>query len=126
MNRLQREMVAFQLREDGKTFKAIGEYFGLSVERARQMVLSHHGREQEINSSSDELVKHLICAECSIVRILNCLKNDGYSGDIDDLVAGGGKKLLRVKNLGRKSIKIIANALRDIGKIETPSEWMRT
>ena len=126
MNKLQREMMAFQLRKEGKTFRAIGKYFIVSSVRARQMVLSHQKREQGINESDDDLVKHLLCTECSVSRILNCLKNDGYSGDIDALVAGGGKKLFHVEKLGIKSIKVIANALSDIGKIDDPMEWLRT
>ena len=34
----QRRMDALHLREEGKTFREIGEFFGVTRERARQMV----------------------------------------------------------------------------------------
>ncbi len=126
MNKLQREMMAFQLREEGLTFKAIGEHFGLSVERARQMVASHKNREKEISSTDDILKKELACSECAVVRILNCLTNAGLSGDIDTVVKLGGRKILSLKNLGKKSARSIAGALERLGKIENADVWMDT
>jgi hypothetical protein len=35
---LYRRMMAYQLRMQGKTFKEVGEAFGVSLERARQLV----------------------------------------------------------------------------------------
>jgi hypothetical protein len=47
-----RKSVAFSLRESGATYSAIGRCLGVSVERARQIVLEHNRSRSHLESQS--------------------------------------------------------------------------
>lgn len=113
------------MRDAAETYRTIGEYFGVTSERARRMVLSHRKREQKIvKGGDDDLLAKLLCTDCDTGRIEHFLFNAGYTWDVDEIVARGGKQLMTVKKLGQKSIMKIAKALEEMGKIESAEKWI--
>lgn len=74
--------------------------------------------EEKQNSSNNESYK-LTVEELELpTRIANALRKAGY-GTVKDLVEAPRAKIIKVKNLGGKSIKIIEAALREKG-VELP------
>jgi DNA-directed RNA polymerase alpha subunit len=57
-------------------------------------------------------------------RTIHALESADYDGDYNLLAAKGPHSLLRIKNLGRKSVYLIARALEKLGAIPKAHEWV--
>ena len=126
MNKLQREMTAFQMWESGKKYKEIGEYFGVCRNRAHQMARAHIKREEKIDKA-DPLTRDLLCMDCEVERVFNVLRHSrNYAGDVEEIAKVGAKELLKMKNFGRKSLGKVAGALERIGIIKNAQEWIKS
>lgn len=113
---IEREKKILELRVD-YTLKEIGEMFGLSKERIRQIeaialrriALSKRFREDgPITLESD--IERLDLP----IRAYNCLRKSDIN-TIGNIIKSGLSNLLKIRNLGRKSIQEIRNELRRCG-----------
>ena len=52
---LLRQFKAHQMRGDGATYREIGNHFGVSVVRARQLVFAYEYRMQRVRSNRDKI-----------------------------------------------------------------------
>ena len=125
MKYIERKKVAWDLRQSGKTFREIAEFFGFSIERARQLVFSHKHRIESL--SNNIFIRELQEIDSPhLTRSLNCLRN--HFGDIEtldphEIASLGFKELLKIKNFGKKCGYDVAIALENIGVIKDAKEW---
>jgi len=124
LNRLQKETLAYEMRGEGKKYREIAEYFSVSVERARGMVIGFKNREHHVINAANKFEELLHSRECSTVRIANGLRNLRWDGDPTTLAKMGANKLSKVKNLGPTSIIVIAEILQEIGVINDHTSWL--
>lgn len=113
----EREKKVLDLRDNKWTYKKIGERFGFSTERARQINMKAL-RKIDFNSKVDS--KLPINNKSSIfrldvpVRAHNALRSSNIN-TIGDIIKGGSWELLKIKNLGKKSVCAIRNELSRYG-----------
>ena len=108
------------LREQGITYKQIAALFKISRARVGQICL----REKEKMRDRDSLptLGKLVCQ-----RVRNALQHNVYNQNLledpQKIAALGSARLLRIKNIGRKSIKELARALLRLGVIREEDQW---
>jgi DNA-directed RNA polymerase alpha subunit len=108
------------LREQGITYKQIAALFKISRARVGQICL----REKEKMRDRDSLptLGKLVCQ-----RVRNALQHNVYNQNLledpQKIAALGSARLLRIKNIGRKSIKELARALLRLGVIREDDQW---
>jgi hypothetical protein len=125
MKKSERNKMAWDLRNSGKTYREIGGFFGFSAVRARQLVFAHKHRIE--NFSNNEFIRELQNIDSpQLVRTINCLHN--HFGDIENIdpkiiASMGFKNLLKIKNFGKKCGYDVASALENIGIIKDANEW---
>jgi DNA-directed RNA polymerase alpha subunit len=121
MNRIQRNERIFIQRERGDTYKEIAVLFGISPERVRQ-ICSREKRRFERRQSVPTL-KTLVSK-----RLQNALQYNLYNQNLlenpEQIAALGSQKILRIRNIGRKSIKELADALLRLGLIREDDRWL--
>ncbi|MDD2599051.1 MAG: hypothetical protein PHO37_07495 [Kiritimatiellae bacterium] len=125
MKPILRHKTAWNLRQSGKTYREIGEEFGVSSTRSQQLVASHQKRIDAI--SKNIFVRELQKMSSSYTtRILNGLRN--RFGDVETIepsliVSMGYKELCKTRNIGLKSASHVALALENIGSIKDAKKW---
>lgn len=125
MKSSERKKIAWDLRQSGKTYRKIAEFFGFSTERARQLVLSHQHRIE--TASNSIFIRELQDIDSPyLTRTLNCLRRQ--FGDIENIdthmiALMGFKNLLKIKNFGKKCGYDVGLALENIGAIKDAKEW---
>jgi DNA-binding CsgD family transcriptional regulator len=108
------------LREQGITYQEIAAIFKISRARVGQICL----REKEKMRDRDSVptLGNLVCQ-----RVRNALQHNVYNQklleDPQKIAALGSARLLRIKNIGRKSIKELARALLRLGVIREDDQW---
>lgn len=109
-----------RLRRSGATFKELGDRFGLSTQRVRQIVGRAEREEKRLREEKDPLIREILRMNIPGMAIypVNALRNHGYSGNIIELASKGPEILLRARGAGLKSIAVIAMALENIGVID--------
>jgi len=121
----ERKKIIWELRQSGKTFREIAEFYGFSNARARQLFISYKDRVDSL--SNNILIRELQKIDSpQLTRTLNCLRN--YFGDIEtidphNVASKGFKGLLRIKNFGKKCGYDVALALENTGVIKDAKEW---
>ena len=115
MNLSERNEKIFAMRESGATYRQIADSFGICVERARCIYLKL--KENKENSDSYPTFKKLVSK-----RVRNALTWHFQSESIlenPQIIADmGSGKILKIHNIGRKSLKEIEDALRTIGFVK--------
>jgi len=118
----ERDEKIFAMRETGVTYREMAKTFNISVERARQIYLKL--KERKDNFDSYPLLKKRLSK-----RVQSALTEYFGSEDIlgnPQMIADMGvSKILRIKNIGRKSLKEIAIALHAAGCIERTGKWFK-
>jgi len=111
---------AYRLRQEGKTFKAIGEILGVSASRASQLALrgdqetkrkAYYDYRTLFFSESPDSIRTLDLS----IRVLNCLRPENIQ-TIKELSAITDNELLRIPNLGKKSLREIKDVLAKLEK----------
>ncbi len=129
MNTMQREVFIYQLREEGMTYKNIGEKLNLSGTTVRFYIDKYRKRKEDIERNNSVL-SELSCYECSTARIRAGLLRSGYFNGEEptarELAILGGRGLLRVKGLGRKSVIQVGESLKRQGLIEDVKSWLKS
>lgn len=59
-------------------------------------------------------------------RINNVLRCGHYNEDLDKLAKDGPRELLRFRNMGFKSLEVLAPAMEKLGLIPSAEKWMKT
>ena len=103
---------ALKLRRDGKTFKQIGDEFGVSRERARQRVAwgSRHEKKLERHEAATTM-GDLFMSERARNTIKNLSVIDMTFNEFLDNVSY--KKMMHTPNLGEVTAKEIINTLKE-------------
>ena len=121
MDPIQRNERIFKQREQGGTYREISALFGISPARVRQ-ICSREKRRFERRQSVPTL-KTLVSQ-----RLQNALQYNLYNQNLmenpEQIVALGSQKILRIKNIGRKSIEELADALLRLGLIREADRWL--
>ena len=103
------------------SYKTIGEKFGISVERVRQIITRYHRkmasyleREQLIKKKIETESPHFVHVAFSDLSkgIQTALKSRGIPTTSEGLTRYSASDLLRFKGIGRKSLQEIAALLR--------------
>lgn len=112
----EREKKILQLRAD-HTLEEIGEMFGLTKERIRQIEASALRRialSKRFEEDGPITVESDIERLDLSIRAYNCLRKSDIN-TIGNIIESGLSNLLKIKNLGRKSIQEIRNEMRRCG-----------
>lgn len=112
----EREKKILQLRAD-HTLEEIGEMFGLTKERIRQIEASALRRtalSKRFKEDGPITVESDIERLDLSIRAYNCLRKSDIN-TIGNIIKSGLSNLLKIKNLGRKSIQEIRNEMRRCG-----------
>jgi len=108
------------LREQGITYTEIAAKFKISRSRVGQICLRE--KEKMRDRDSAPTLGKLVCQ-----RIRNALQHNVYNQNLledpQEIAALGSARLLRIKNIGRKSIKELARALLRLGVIREDDQW---
>jgi len=123
-NRIERAKLAYEVRQAGKTLQEVGAIFGVSRERARQMVCRYIRHQTGIKTETDPFLAALKKYP-SHVRALNSLHNWGYAGNPQKVADTGAETFIKRRNVGKKTIFLIAQALQDSGYIKSAAAWHR-
>lgn len=112
MNLAERNEKIFAMRESGATYRQIADSYGLCVESVRRIYLKLKDKKE--NSESYPTFKKLVSKRVQNAltwhfQSESILENPQIIADMDS------GKLLKIYNLGRKSLKEIEDALRTIG-----------
>lgn len=113
----EREQKILDLRDNKWTYKRIGKSFGFSTQRARQINMKAL---RKIDFNSKVYSKLPINDKSSIfrldlpVRAYNALRSSNIN-TIGDIIKGGSWELLKIKNLGKKSVCAIIKELSRYG-----------
>ena len=120
---IDRAKIAYEAREQGKAYKDIGKIFGLSRERARQLVCKWERYLNIDREEKDPFIAALLKIP-GTTRTRNCLRNYGYNGNPQEIAESGSSVFIKVKNLGKKSLLIIARVLQEQRYIENSEAWL--
>ena len=112
---------ALKLRRDGKTFKQIGDEFGVSRERARQRVAwgSRHEKKLERHEAATTM-GDLFMSERARNTIKNLSVIDMTFDEFLDNVSY--KKMMYTPNLGEVTAKEIINTLKEKKRLRTKNK----
>ena len=112
----ERERKILQLRAS-YTLEEIGEMFGVTRERIRQIearALRRIALSKRFKEDGPITVKSDIERLELPIRVDNCLRKSNIN-TIEDIIESGPLELLKIKSLGNKSIQEIRNEMRRCG-----------
>ncbi len=118
---IQRNERIFIQHEQGDTYKEIAALFGISPERVNQ-ICSREKRRFERRQSVPTL-KTLVSKRLQTALQYN-LYNQNLLENPEQIAALGSQKILRIRNIGRKSLKELADALLRLGLIREDDRWL--
>ncbi len=121
MDKEKREERIYELRKQGVIFRHIASTFGISPARAQQIYASAKYKKEHFDSLPP--LKKILSKRTQKVlnnyfRDENILENPKKIADL------GWETTLKIKNIGRKSIREITFALYDLGFIDYEDEWL--
>jgi DNA-directed RNA polymerase alpha subunit len=121
MNLGKREEEIYKLRNEGATFSDIASAFNISRSRAQQL----YARVKYMKEVFETLppLKKLLSKRTQKVlddyfKCENILENPQKIADL------GWEQMLKIKNIGRKSLREITFALYDLSYIKYEDEWL--
>jgi hypothetical protein len=121
MNLENREEKIYKLRNQGATFSHIASAFNISRSRAHQLYV-HAKYIKEVYETLPPLRKLLSRRTQKVLdgyfKGENILENPQIIADL------GWDQMLKIKNIGRKSLREITFALYDINYIKYEDEWL--
>jgi DNA-directed RNA polymerase alpha subunit len=108
------------LREQGATLREIASLFDLSRERIRQICVREKIKLRD--RETEPTLEKLVCK-----RIRKALRHNAYKENLledpQKVAALGSTGLLRIRNIGRKSVQELARALLRLGLIREEDQW---
>ena len=121
----ERTKHALELRRQGLSFNQIGLELGIGSERARQIVRKYQRHRKLLEDPLALKIKELSRLG-DATRILNILKgNEFYDGDPEKLANYKPNDLMKIRELGTKSVYVIVKALESMGVIGDAEEWLK-
>lgn len=109
---MERRAQAFALRETGMTYRDIGRAFGVSLERARQMVIRAERDRSSVHWNGDPLdIDRLRVRGEITMRTWNCLRSEGIRTLRELDRPDRFSYLMRLPNFGRKSLRELTELL---------------
>jgi predicted patatin/cPLA2 family phospholipase len=116
----KREDEIYKLREDGATFRHIASKFNVSESRAHQLYARAKFMKEVYNTLPP--LKKLISNRTQIA-LDQSFKNQNILEHPQKILELGPYKMLKIKKIGRVSLKEIACALYTLGYIKIGDEW---
>ena len=119
MQMSERNRRIIEMREAGTTYRAIAREFGISIERARQIYITHTRRKQAIDADGffaqlDRAAKKCGYGTPMAVRTFHCLTWSGIQST-EHLKYWTDDELLKIRNFGVKTLEIARTAQKAVG-----------
>lgn len=111
----------YRLRKDGATFRHIGSLFNITGWRACQIYHRLKYRKEHFDSWPP-LKKMLSFRSQNGLR--DYFKSESILRNPKKIAETGGRELLKIRNVGAKTIKEIASALHNLGYIKDVNSWL--
>ena len=111
----ERNQNIFKLRQQGKTFKHIGSLYNIGLSRVGQIY--HREKENYDNADKWPPLKKMLSTRTQHY-LENYFEELGYKNILNTpqkIAEMNRKELLRIKNLGDKSVTELLNALYELG-----------
>ena len=121
MNLEKREEEIYKLRNQGATFSHIASAFSISRSRAQQLY-ARTKYMKEVFETLPPLRKLL--SKCTQKVLDNYFKGENILENPQKIADLGWDQMLKIKNIGRKSIREVTFALYDLGFIDYEDEWL--
>ncbi len=102
----------YLMRKAGKTLEEIGEKYGLTRERIRQLYEAQRKKHEMINTWT--AFRKMLSARSQKCLITHFGSEDIFSHP-EEIASKSYTELLRIKNIGKKSIEEIIDTLRKLG-----------
>jgi DNA-directed RNA polymerase specialized sigma subunit len=121
MNLEKREEEIYKLRNQGATFSHIASAFNISRSRAQQL----YARAKYMKEVFETLppLRKLLSKRTQKV-LDNYFKGENILENPQKIAGLGWNQMLRIKNIGRKSLREITFALYSLSFIEYEDEWL--
>lgn len=114
----KRDKKIFELRQQGKTFKDIASLFNIGATRASQI----YWREKYKSDNFDKwpYLKKVLSSRTQngLVRYFEHLGYEDILNNPKEIAKLSEKEILRIKDLGKKSVAELLNALHALGYVE--------
>jgi hypothetical protein len=121
MNLEKREEEIYKLRNQGATFSHIASAFSISRSRAQQLYVRKKYM-KEVFETLPPLRKLLSKRTQKVLD--NYFKGENILENPQKIADLGWNRMLKIKNIGRKSLREITFALYDLSYIEYEDEWL--
>jgi hypothetical protein len=121
MNLEKREEEIYKLRNQGATFSHIASAFSISRSRAQQLYVRKKYM-KEVFETLPPLRKLLSKRTQKVLD--NYFKGENILENPQKIADLGWNSMLKIKNIGRKSLREITFALYDLSYIEYEDEWL--
>ena len=100
--------------------KVLSEHLNLFIDLSENAKTAEVMVEKEVNDNEKVLVMNIDELELS-VRSYNCLKRAGIN-TVEDLINRTSEDMMKVRNLGRKSLEEVLGKLKELGLELRPSD----
>jgi hypothetical protein len=121
MNLEKRDEEIYKLRNQGATFSHIASAFSISRSRAQQLYVRKKYM-KEVFETLPPLRKLLSKRTQKVLD--NYFKGENILENPQKIADLGWNRMLKIKNIGRKSLREITFALYDLSYIEYEDEWL--
>ncbi len=120
IDRTERDERIYELRAGGASFAEIARQFGISREGARRIFLRMR-EQKELHPTWPPLRKMLSNRICKALHLH--FNDDRILEDPRKIADAGRDRVRRIKNIGEKSVRELADALRALGCIGDEDAW---
>jgi predicted DNA-binding protein YlxM (UPF0122 family) len=121
MDLSQRDEKIYELSVQGVSFAEIARTFNLSRERVRQIYWRTKDRKE--NYDSWPPLKKIL-SNRSRNALVGHFNGEAILGNPKKISEIGGDELVRIKNIGQKSMRELASALNSLGFIKCENSWL--
>ena len=120
MDKEKREDEIYELRRQGLTYSYIASLFNISRSRAQQIYV-HAKYKLEVLETLTPLKR--ILSNRTQKALVKHFGSEAILEDPEKIAKLGWRQILRINNIGRKSLREIWSALSSLGIIKDEDEW---
>ena len=123
MTPAERQQTAYDLHQTGKSWQEIGwKLGGVTKARAQFLAKRHLYQKKKLQYASSEFGEKL-SMRLDRISAVKSLHESGLLNSPKKIVAAGPIELLKIKNIGRKSLLVITSLLQERRFIEDARQW---